>query len=132
MYVPVTEGEFIQTMADGTTAEFQPLQFHFHAPAEHTIDGQEFDLEMHLVHTYKEEGSDKLLGGVIGFIFDRKEGGNYENPFITDLWQEGKVVHIPLASFLSRVNMKDYWNYDGSLTTPPCTEGIKWTMVRQI
>ena len=34
--------------------------------------------------------------------------------------------------FLSTVNMKEYWSYDGSFTTPPCTEGIKWTVIKQV
>lgn len=130
VWVPVKEGEFTLTDGDGVKCVFTPVQFHFHAPAEHTIDGKEFDLEMHLVHTYKQEGSEALLGGVIGFFFDRS-AGDCDNPFITKVWDDDpEEVTIPLATFLKNTDLSAYWNYDGSLTTPPCVEGIKWTVVR--
>ncbi len=37
-----------------------------------------------------------------------------------------------LASFLNYANMNHFWSYDGSLTTPPCTEGIKWTVLSDV
>jgi len=51
------------------------VQFHFHSPSEHTINGDHADLEMHIVHTY-EDGS---LGGVIGILFDESEE---KSPFL--------------------------------------------------
>ena len=110
---------------------FSPAQFHFHAPSEHTVDGSHHDLECHIVHTYADTNG--MLGGVIGIFFDVQEGGDYPNPLLDALWnEEGNDVKIPLASFLAGVDMTEYWNYNGSLTTPPCTEGIKWTVVKQV
>lgn len=51
---------------------FDTLQFHFHSPSEHTIDGEHRDLELHIVHR-KHEGTDLA---VIGIFFDREKGGN--------------------------------------------------------
>ena len=64
-------GEFTINFPDGTTETFVPLQFHYHAPSEHTVNGLLFDLELHFVHTY-QDGS---LGSVLGIFFDRKYGG---------------------------------------------------------
>lgn len=49
-----------------------------HAPSEHTVKGQHYDLELHFVHTYL----DGSLGAVIGVFFDTKAGGDVDNPFI--------------------------------------------------
>ena len=93
------------------------LQFHFHAPSEHAVDDKLYDLEVHFVHKYAD--TEASLGGVIGVFFDR-EAGNYDNDFLTALWEDDDVVDIKVASFLSNVDMSEYWNYPGSLTTPPC------------
>jgi carbonic anhydrase len=80
--VNVTHGELHLTYPDGSEKTFVPLQFHFHAPSEHTIDGRLFDLEMHLVHKEKETGA---LGTVLGIIFDVEKGGDQHNAFIESL-----------------------------------------------
>lgn len=128
---PVTSGEFHLGFADGSVSVFSPAQFHFHAPSEHSVDGSLYDLEVHFVHTYAD--TDGMLGGVIGVFFDRNAGGNFDNPFIEAVWNtQGTSTKIPVASFLAGVNMTQYWNYNGSLTTPPCTEGIKWTVIKDV
>lgn len=58
--------------------KFVPLQFHYHAPSEHTIDGYLYDLELHIVH--KNENATEL--SVLGIFFDMKKGGNSTNPFL--------------------------------------------------
>ena len=68
----VKDGELEIDFWDGSSSTFVPLQLHFHAPSEHTIDGKQMDLEMHIVHTYKDTGG---LGAVIGIFFDREHGG---------------------------------------------------------
>jgi carbonic anhydrase len=73
---------------------------------------------------------------VIGIFFDREKGGNYSNPFLDSL-NFGKTVadtatpvkNVNLASLLSGADFSRYWSYKGSLTTPPCTEGIKWSVI---
>ena len=82
------------------------------------------------MHLYTE---DQGLGGVIGFMFDRELGGNEDNPFLEAfLDNSGSQVKVNLESFLEGVDFSEYWNYNGSLTTPPCTEGIKWTVIKQV
>ena len=128
VYSPVADGEFHLNFADGTKSIFKVLQFHFHAPSEHAVDGKLFDLEVHFVHLYAETNG---LGGVIGVFFDRT-AGNYDNDFLTKFWEDGENVDVNVASFLSNVDFSEYWNYPGSLTTPPCTEGVKWTVIKDV
>ena len=68
---------------DGSKTVYQPLQFHFHAPSEHTVNGQNYDLEFHLVHQKKNTNVE--LGAVIGIFFDVEAGGSTPNPFIEQL-----------------------------------------------
>ena len=131
--VDFEEGELGITFADGTEATFVPLQFHFHAPSEHTVNGRYYDLEMHIVHKYKDSGK---LGAVIGIFFDRLAGGNRVNPFIDEIAPETVLERAPrmkkmpkeleyttpaglnLASFLGSIDWSTYYSYNGSLTTP--------------
>lgn len=104
------------------------LQLHFHAPAEHTIGGKSYEMVAHLVH----KAADGQLA-VIGVMF--KTGD--KNKVIEKLW-----THMPTESGQTntvkntRFNALDllpvdltYFNYAGSLTTPPCSEGVNWMVM---
>lgn len=104
------------------------LQFHFHAPSEHTLNGKSFPLEMHLVHA-TASGKIAVLG-----VFFRQGPANAEFQKILD--------NAPLSSSLTNTSNdsldpnyllprnKQFINYAGSLTTPPCTEGVEWYVLR--
>jgi len=66
------------TFDSGNDSKFLAKQFHFHAPSENYIEMRQYDLEMHIVHSY-EDGS---YGGVLAFFFDMEKGGNGENLFL--------------------------------------------------
>ena len=137
--VPLSEGKFYLTEYDNVTSAYDAVEFVFHAPSEHSIDGVLYDLEMQIIH--KESGSDEI-SGILSILFDKNNGGDYENEFLTSLWsteivsdadgEQVSMVPVNLYQFFRKVDFSAYWNYEGSLTTPPCTEGITWTVVREL
>ena len=109
---------------DGVRHEL--LQFHFHHPSEHLVDGARFPLEMHLVH---RNGGGGLL--VIGVLFAQGEANDALAPAWAHLPPDAETPHavpeeLDLASLLP--SMRTTWRYTGSLTTPPCTEGVAWVI----
>ena len=110
---------------EGTDELYKLIQFHIHAPSEHTFDGEHYDLEIHLVHQ-NYEGHELAVTAI---YFDIAEGGNKTNSFIDALDIEinnATVPLIPLQKLYSMVDTEIMYHYEGSLTTPPCTEGVQW------
>jgi carbonic anhydrase len=110
--------------------KFTLLQFHFHNPSEHLIDGQAAEMELHLVHK-----NDKGNLAVIGIMLD--EDGKRDNVLLQPIWNsfthsqksvDQKGPAIELAKILPKG--RDFFHYPGSLTTPPCTEGVKWFVMK--
>jgi len=110
---------------DNTTFELK--QFHFHTPSENNINGHSFPLEAHFVHASKDGEL-----AVIAVMF--KEG--QANQALNELWAqmpkhngEHKVIHAKHLDALIPTD-RDYYRFNGSLTTPPCTEGVRWFVMK--
>lgn len=110
------------------TDTYQLAQFHFHAPSEHTINGQHFPIEMHLVH--KNAAGDLAVVGVL--IAEGSENSGFA-PVWAHLPEEENGITatgatVQLASLLPAD--QTVFRYSGSLTTPPCSEGVIWSVMQ--
>jgi len=110
----------------GSTVTLTLAQFHFHAPSEHTIDGASFPMEIHLVHV-DAAGKPAAVVGV--FIKAGHENAALAKAFQALPAHSGDKV-APAGVMIDAHALlpadKTFFTYAGSLTTPPCTEGITW------
>ncbi|MGI9175962.1 MAG: carbonic anhydrase [Rhodothermales bacterium] len=98
------------------------VQLHFHAPSEHAVDGEPYAAEAHLVHA---NGAGGLA--VVGVLIEEADDEDDANPFFSGLW-ERLPVEIDLNEMLPE--NRSSFSYRGSLTTPPCTEDVRWTVMQ--
>mmetsp|Transcript_24396 Transcript_24396/g.57686 ORF Transcript_24396/g.57686 Transcript_24396/m.57686 type:complete len:349 (-) Transcript_24396:23-1069(-) len=142
---PVPEVEFSghSIQVDGLSAQllfkdgwYHFQNFHFHTRSETKINGKDFPLEMHMVH-YDKKG--RLL--ILAWLFDTSVA---PEPFMKDLSK-----HLPKApgdtrtppdqeefkeflnGLLEAHDATKYYSFDGSLTIPPCTEGVRWVVMAE-
>jgi carbonic anhydrase len=107
---------------------FQLLQYHLHARSEHTIKGMSADMELHLVH--KDSAGNLAVIGVM-----LKKGA--ANPLMKAILENaprdnGEKKATALANPLDLLPAdRGYYTYPGSLTTPDCSEGLKWIVLKQ-
>jgi carbonic anhydrase len=109
-------------MLDGESYALQ--QFHFHSPSEHLVDGGSFAMELHLVHI-DSRGRLAVVGVMI-------TAGAY-NQTLRGIFED--VPREPAGEGSVEINLGELftandgmYRYDGSLTTPPCTEGVTWNI----
>lgn len=109
--------------------EFELLQFHFHTPSENRLAGKAFEMEMHLVH---KDAQDQL--SVVGVFFE-KGAENSALKLILD--HLPKVENKPETFANTQISAADllpvnqaYSGFEGSLTTPPCSESVEWRVMR--
>ncbi len=107
---------------------FELKQFHFHSPSENKLNGKQFPLEGHLVHADKDGNL-----AVVAVMFT--EGA--DNSFVSKLWQAmpdkaGGKNALPAGLSAAQLLPKEraYYRFDGSLTTPPCSEGVRWLVMK--
>ena len=123
--VNVAPGNSIEVMG----RRFELVQFHFHRPSEERIDGKQFDMVAHLVH--------KDDGGRLAVVAVLLESGS-AHPLVQSVWnnlplEKGDEVKARALLDVSRLLPADsrYYTYMGSLTTPPCSEGVLWMVMQQ-
>lgn len=108
---------------------FELKQFHFHAPSENRIGGKQFPMEAHLVHADKDGNL-----AVVAVMFE--EGA--ANPLLDNVWKAMPAKAGGKAALPTGLNATgllpsstDYYRFNGSLTTPPCSEGVWWLVVKK-
>lgn len=123
--VNVAPGSSIEVMG----RRFELEQFHFHRPSEERIDGRQFDMVVHLVH--------KDIEGRFAVVAVLLERGS-AHPLVQSVWnnlplEKGDAVSARAPLDPARLLPEDtrYFTYMGSLTTPPCSEGVLWMVMQQ-
>lgn len=127
--VHVNPGSYI--MANGVRYDLQ--QFHFHHPGEEAVNGRITDMDVHMVH----KSADGKIA-VIAVRLSEDRGVGEANATLATLWKHlpsttgatEKVNDIVNAGGLLPAD-RGYWTYVGSLTAPPCTEGVRWFVMEQ-
>ncbi len=107
--------------------EFELKQFHFHLPSENQLHGKSFPMEAHLVHADKNGNL-----AVVAVLITEGEA----NQALAKAWQqmpeEGET--LALEANISPLEIlptdRDYYRFNGSLTTPPCSEGVRWIVMK--
>ena len=106
---------------------FELKQFHFHSPSEHTVDGSHFPMEVHFVN--RNEKGDFV---VVGLMFAEGEHNEIMDQLPSFRAKRGEAPSEEPVDFNKLVGGRgDYFLYNGSLTTPPCTEGVQWIVMKQ-
>jgi carbonic anhydrase len=116
-----------ETLTLGGVA-YQLIQYHFHSPSEHTIDGKRFPMEMHLVH----KSADERLAVVGVFIAEGAHNKAFDPVWANLPGQKGVETHYPAVTVdvdALLPTARTSYRYDGSLTTPPCSEGVSWIVM---
>ncbi|MEM6611526.1 MAG: carbonic anhydrase family protein [Cyanobacteria bacterium P01_C01_bin.72] len=123
--IVVNYGEGSSVLIDNK--EYALKQFHFHTPSEHTIDNEASAMEVHFVHQ-NDAGEIAVVGAMIN--------SGEENPLIARVWQaipDGNKAHKNQKMELNAIDLlpknKTYFSYQGSLTTPPCSEDVSWNLL---
>lgn len=117
---------------------FDLLQFHFHTSSEHTVNKKSFPLEMHMVHKLRD-GDDLLVLGIFFQTYEAK-GDKKPNDFLASFWDylpgsgsktSTRDVHVHLDELAAAISRSSFYKYNGSLTTPPLSEGVTWLVAKE-
>jgi carbonic anhydrase len=111
---------------DGMT--YNLVQFHFHAASEHAVAGAHEPMEIHFVHRNAQGGL-----AVVGVLLKAGAENAAYAPVLQNLpaqtSQPAPVAGTTVDAAKLLPAQRDYWRYNGSLTTPPCSEGVKWLVM---
>ena len=130
----LNNGHTVQVnIASGSTVEvdgikFELKQFHFHTPSENNINSKSFPLEAHFVHASKDGEL-----AVVALMFEEGD----ENKILAQLWAKmpqkaGDKTKLEISDVTTLLpKERDYYRFNGSLTTPPCTEGVRWIVMKK-
>lgn len=119
------EGQPQTISLGGKTFTFK--QFHFHTPSEHTFRGNAYPMEVHFVHQ-----SDTGELAVLGAVFTKGRENPALKPLLAKKLQSGEKTALSGKLDVMPLFPKDrrHFRLNGSLTTPPCSEGVNWVVFK--
>jgi carbonic anhydrase len=125
-YPPQASGDFLTVGGK----RYQLTQFHFHRPSEHLVDGKQYAMELHLMYA----AADGEVAGVAEFLTPGKAEATVQKlwdhmPLVVDKDENIAGVEVNPGEMLSS-NTAAYYRYVGSVTAPPCTEGVVWYVLK--
>ena len=132
----LNNGHTIQVNVDeGSSITYQGitynlLQFHFHHPSEHTVNGEATDMEIHFVHQDPNSGNLAVVGVLL--VGGADENAAYEAVLSNAPSEETEVMTVDGATLDLNSLLPEhttYFTYNGSLTTPPCSEIVRWLLL---
>ncbi len=106
--------------------EYKIAQFHFHCGSENTVDGKQYPMEVHFVHLTENKDI-----AVVALFIEEGEENEFLKKILEEAPKKGQnefQEEIDINEFLPQ--NKSYWTFSGSLTTPPCSEGVKWFVLK--
>ncbi|KAL0339704.1 UNVERIFIED_CONTAM: Alpha carbonic anhydrase 7 [Sesamum radiatum] len=110
--------------------EFKLLQCHWHIPAEHTVNGFRSNMELHIVHVNNRGDI-----AVVGILYELGPADPFLAkllPYLPLATQEGYPLRRSINPSNIKFPGKEYYRYNGSLTTPPCSENVTWTVFKKV
>ncbi|MFO3706307.1 carbonic anhydrase [Xanthomonas codiaei] len=112
--------------------QYDALQLHFHHPSEHLLNGRRFPMEAHIVH----QGPDGTLGVLAIFFETGTANPAFQRvldamPAGTDQTRKVADASVRASDFLPPGTPRSFYRYEGSLTTPPCSETVDWVVLSQ-
>jgi carbonic anhydrase len=110
--------------------EFKLIQFHFHTPSENTIDGKYYPAEAHFVHSTKD-GELAVLGVMFKIGKHNPAFQKLVDNIPTKVGSEKNLCPVNLKAKDLLPKSLEYYRFNGSLTTPPCTEGVRWFVLKE-
>ena len=135
--IPAEDGDTLKIGKSAYTLQ----QYHFHAPSEHTLNGRHYDLEAHLVH--------QDAAGQTAVVAVFMKIGHHPNELVDDIFRNapdvaGEETEVGIESnpkellpghgtkhHKGKLAIPDYFTYSGSLTTPPCSEPVRWLIAKE-
>ena len=105
------------------------LQFHFHSPSEHTINGEAAAMEIHFVHQDPNSGTLAVVGIMLTEGQDDNEAYAAIFDFLPADVGEPERTGDPLSLVDLLPESQTFYTYQGSLTTPPCSEIVRWLLL---
>ncbi|KAK4432481.1 Alpha carbonic anhydrase 7 [Sesamum alatum] len=109
---------------------------HWHSPSEHTINGRRYDMELHLVHLSTDPNVKNKIA-VIGIFYKIGKHNQFLSKLMTHIRsmsdKKGEEKSLGMVDPEDiKIRSKRYYRYMGSLTVPPCTEGVIWTINKKV